>query len=506
MQAASTDSLTKLIPGASHSLSHLSDSELLASTRHLVGKSNQLLAALLVHLAEVEARGVYRTRACSSLYTYCIYELRFSEDAAARRAGAAKLVKRFPALLDAVASGELHLTGLLMLGPHLTPENQIDVLARAKLRTKKELSKLIRALAPLPAVPDRIEPLGPEPAPIADSPTWEEFVQSLGPLTRELAPGMRPRDWANDTLDLGDTELRSTELSPSSGQLTHPPARAADQDLANAPARGGGELSELPPLSGPQLYQMQFTTSEEHIELVERAKALLSRQAPIGLGELHLQAMRMLVTVLEKRKFAAVARSGQPPSPAKQATAHVRPRETASSARAEAIKSRHTTGDAPGPLEASRAGSSKVQNPPRPRRRSRYIPAAERRAVFERDVGRYAYVDERGERCRETHGLEIHHLKAFAKGGEHHAANLALRCTSHNLLAAEQDFGREHVARKRDASRHESLRSVVSSEQHAPPRRFACNAQRVTQPNPALVFTVRALPDPASDGLTRCDE
>jgi len=485
MQAASTDSLTKLIPGASHSLSHLSDSELLASTRHLVGKSNQLLAALLVHLAEVEARGVYRTRACSSLYTYCIYELRFSEDAAARRAGAAKLVKRFPALLDAVASGELHLTGLLMLGPHLTPENQIDVLARAKLRTKKELSKLIRALAPLPAVPDRIEPLGPEPAPIADSPTWEEFVQSLGPLTRELAPGKRPRDWANDTLDLGDTELQSTELSASSGQLTHAPARAADQDLAHAPAsparatdqalahvpaspaRGGGELSELPPLSGPQPYQMQFTTSEEHIELVERAKALLSRQAPSGLGELHLQAMRMLVTVLEKRKFAATARSGQPPSPAKQAAADVWPRETASSARAEASNSRHTTGDAPGPLEASRAGSSKGQNPPRPRRRSRYIPAAERRAVFERDVGRYAYVDERGERCRETHGLEIHHLKAFAKGGEHHAANLALRCTSHNLLAAEQDYGREHVARKRDASRHEPLRSVVSSEQHA---------------------------------------
>jgi len=61
-----------------------------------------LFAALLAHLAEVEARGVHRTRACSSLYTYCIYELRMSEDAAFRRAAAAKLAKRFPALFDGV--------------------------------------------------------------------------------------------------------------------------------------------------------------------------------------------------------------------------------------------------------------------------------------------------------------------------------------------------------------------------------------------------------------------
>src|SRR6188768_2639133 len=90
------DAVTKLVPGGDGGLAHLSDSELLTNTRGLVGKSNQLFAALLAHLAEVEARGLHRTRACASLYTYCIYELRFSEDAAARRAGAAKLVKRFP--------------------------------------------------------------------------------------------------------------------------------------------------------------------------------------------------------------------------------------------------------------------------------------------------------------------------------------------------------------------------------------------------------------------------
>src|SRR6478752_4607685 len=172
---AHRDGIAKLVPGGAASLAQLTDDELLANTRRLVGKTNQLLAALLLHLAEVEARGVHRTRSCASLYTYCIYELRFSEDAAARRSAAARFVKQFPALLDAVADGELHLTGLLMIGPHLTPTNQSEVLGRAKFRTKKELAKLIRELNPLPGVPDFVEPLGPQQAVSRRQPRWGEW-------------------------------------------------------------------------------------------------------------------------------------------------------------------------------------------------------------------------------------------------------------------------------------------------------------------------------------------
>ena len=92
------ETIVRLVPGGELSLSHLADGELLMSTRRLVGASNKLSAQLLLHLAEMETRGIHRTRACASLYTYCIYELRMSEDAAARRSSAARLVKRFPAL------------------------------------------------------------------------------------------------------------------------------------------------------------------------------------------------------------------------------------------------------------------------------------------------------------------------------------------------------------------------------------------------------------------------
>jgi hypothetical protein len=244
---ATAGSVTPLVPGASNSLAHVSNEELLRRTRQLVGKSNQVFAALLEHLAEVEARGLHRTRSCTSLYTYCIYELRFSEDAAARRAGAAKLVKRFPAALDAIAKGELHLTGLLMIGPHLTEANYVDVLARAKFRTKKEIGKLIRSLAPLPDVPDSIEPLRPALPRSLRRPTWEEFVQSFCPPVRELKPGERPSDWANDTSS-ENSPARTATAGEQTGSTTAP---ARVEDLPEVPP-------DLPPVTGPQVYQMQL--------------------------------------------------------------------------------------------------------------------------------------------------------------------------------------------------------------------------------------------------------
>jgi hypothetical protein len=170
---------TNAQPSASPSpyrLDHVSDNDLHASIRRLVGRSNQLLAALLAHLAEVEARGIHRERACASLYTYCVHELRMSEDAAFRRARAARICRQFPVLFAQVAAGEIHLTGILMLGPHLKEENHVEVLARAKYRTKREIAHLVRMLNPLPNVPAVVEPLGPlRVGMCADrNPTWQQ--------------------------------------------------------------------------------------------------------------------------------------------------------------------------------------------------------------------------------------------------------------------------------------------------------------------------------------------
>lgn len=196
-------------------------------------------------------------------------------------------------------------------------------------------------------------------------------------------------------------------------------------------------------MTAPQQYQVQFSTVEEHAQLIERARALLSRErAGMTLGELHLEAMRLLVASLEKRKFAneGPARRSQP--------------------KREAVPE-----DAPRQRGAERDQS--VTEPPRQRgakpkvtkgpssERSRYIPAPERREAYRRDGGRCTYVDAHGERCCETRWLELHHLQPFAPNGPNAAANLTLRWRAHNALAAEEDFGRELIATRRDSQRHE---------------------------------------------------
>src|SRR6187397_2768582 len=186
-------------PESAFRLEHVSDADLLASTRQLVGRSNQLLAALLAHLAEVEGRGIHRLRACASVYTYCIYELRLSEDAASRRVRAAKIARQFPVIFEQIAVGELQLTTLLLLGPHLTEANHLELLALAKHRTKREVLRLVRCLSPEPDVPDRVEPLGPGPIGITlpSTPSWNQFAESYAPSVRELPPGERPKDWVD---------------------------------------------------------------------------------------------------------------------------------------------------------------------------------------------------------------------------------------------------------------------------------------------------------------------
>jgi len=450
--------LTKLTPGGAPGLAQLTDDELLANTRRLVGKSNQLLAALLVHLAEVEARGVHRARRCASLYTYCIYELRFSEDAAARRSAAARLVKQFPALFEAVADGELHLTGLLMIGPHLTPQKHLEVLSRAKFRTKKELGKLLRELNPLPRVPDCIEPLGLSLPRTPRAPTWAEFAASLCPPVRELPAGERPRDWANDGF-----ESAARGETPSEDRETLP--------VGPVPA-------DLLPVTGPQHYQMQFSTVEEHVQLIERAKALLARERPgATLGELHLEAMKTFVASLEKRKFAVTERPRKASRPkARPAKPEQREPTKAPRQRVAAVVDRAEPSEAPRQRVAAVVDRRQPSEAPRqrvaldrresfeaPRRRARYIPAAERREVYQRDCGRCTYLDERGQRCCETRYLEFHHLQPFARQGAHVASNLTLRCRAHNALAAEQDFGPELMAKKCDSCRHEALGAQVDA-------------------------------------------
>jgi hypothetical protein len=178
-----------------------------------------------------------------------------------------------------------------------------------------------------------------------------------------------------------------------------------DEALSTRAGAGAyGQTLPVEPLS-PQRYKVQFTAGEEYVKLVEEAQALLSHSAPRDRGRDSAQKSE--------------------PEP----------------------QSEHQQPDA-------EHGQSQIESE-YPRRRGRHVPAAVRRAVFERDEGRCTYADSSGQRCAETHRLELHHLRAFARGGEHTEENLTLRCHAHNALAAEEDFGRHLIELARGASEYE---------------------------------------------------
>jgi hypothetical protein len=77
--------------------------------------------------------------------------------------------------------------------------------------------------------------------------------------------------------------------------------------------------------------------------------------------------------------------------------------------------------------------------------KSRYIPAAVRRVVRERDGAQCRFVNDEGRRCKEKRGLEFHHHDPFARGGNHDPENVSLKCHPHNMYLAEHDYGKDSV-------------------------------------------------------------
>jgi len=77
--------------------------------------------------------------------------------------------------------------------------------------------------------------------------------------------------------------------------------------------------------------------------------------------------------------------------------------------------------------------------------RSRYIPVDVKHAVTRRNGKQCSYISPDGVRCCERKGLELDHITPFSRGGGNTEDNLRLVCKTHNLMYAEQVFGRERI-------------------------------------------------------------
>src|SRR5689334_2506590 len=96
-------------------IAKLSNEEIVAGLKSFVGEGRRLVAKIVAYLVEVEERRIHLEMACSSLFDFCQRKLGMSEGEAFRRINAARLVRRFPSLLPAIASGRIHLSHLVPL-------------------------------------------------------------------------------------------------------------------------------------------------------------------------------------------------------------------------------------------------------------------------------------------------------------------------------------------------------------------------------------------------------
>jgi hypothetical protein len=372
-----------------HELKSISDDELLRRLAELLRQSRRVEADLVAHIGEVDERRLYAREASPSMFAYCTEVLHLSEAEAYLRIAAARASREHPMLLTMLADGRLHLTGIARLAPHLTRENREALLKRAAHKSKREIEELIAELAPRSDAPAMMRKLPESRGRAGRGPA---LLGQDGPAP---APGLR--------LERVTPGLRPDRVASADSRLTGiaPPVGLCPDRVVAPPASGRARPAVVEPLA-PARYKVQFTASAELHDKLERLRALMRSSVPDGdLAVIIEQAVTEKLERLEARRFART--------------------------------------------EVPRRGLSESDTSPK----ARQIPAAVKRAVYERDEGRCRYVDEQGRRCKARDRLEFHHRRPFGHGGDHSVENICLMCRAHNGYLAELDYGKRAVARHR---------------------------------------------------------
>lgn len=107
-------------------LNELADEELLIETEKLIMDERRLLLDVLQHLREIQKRKLFSEIGYTSLHDYAVRHLKYSDDQAARRIAAMRLITELPALALKVEQGELSLTTMAMAARFFKEEIDID--------------------------------------------------------------------------------------------------------------------------------------------------------------------------------------------------------------------------------------------------------------------------------------------------------------------------------------------------------------------------------------------
>jgi 5-methylcytosine-specific restriction endonuclease McrA len=382
-------------------LTEMSDHELLCEVKRLAEDERDATCRLIASLIELDVRRLYLGEGYSSLFSYCTGALRFSEGSAYNRIEAARIARRFPAVLERLKEGAVTLTTVRLLAPHLTEENHIDLLDAAGRTTRREVEQLIARLHPAPDVPATIRKL-PVPA---------SATRNTG-AAPDASPGFS---------DSQHAPAASTALG---GAVARNTVAVAVPPLSSREVR---HRAVVAPLS-PERYRLQVTISGATQAKLRHAQDLLRHAIPDGdPAQILDRALDLLIARLERQKAGM--------------TTGVRDRSAIQRKRKPSRDDRRSTGPTRDHSEAT-TPESRTRGPGS---NSRYIPAAVRREVWKRDGECCSFVGSDRKKCGERAYLEFHHIVPFAAGGEASVQNLAVRCKRHNGHEAERFFGRQKV-------------------------------------------------------------
>ena len=413
----------------------LSDADLTTTLKKAIAAERRNIAASIACLIEITARDLHTRMGATSLFVYLTRELKMSESSASKRCAAIRAVRDFPEILPLIQSGGLHLSNISLIARHLTGENAVRLIGLAQTETQRGLEKALAVEFPMAAKRDVLRP-------VVCTSQRSTFALRVGDTTR----------FDNRSEDRRDTDENSSDQASESFD-----GGAGESDLGSFALEGAVPQAALG-------VRVHATLDAEAADALE----FLAGEMP---GKSASEILSLAVCELRRRRDAA----RRIPMNLKKVAKYKKPDFETSDREVLARKKKLFEKNTDAKIALIKLGAKKRvdEKCAEPSKASRYIPAALRRAVAQRDGYRCSYVplvtsidgvdgvefndanvngagkmangNSEAKRCEAIHRLEFDHVTPRAYGGQNTVDNLRLLCRAHNNLAAKDVMGKQFI-------------------------------------------------------------
>ncbi|MGE0528840.1 MAG: HNH endonuclease [Bdellovibrionales bacterium] len=354
-------------------------------------------------LQEVERTKLYKRLGCSSLFTYCVQSLGFTEAVAYAFISVARKSLQVNELKVALQEQKLSVSKVHRLVSALTAENAKELLEFAVTHSARELEREVARRNPKAGPADQVRDLSEERVVVRVSMSRKTYEMWLRVQSLEAQRMQAPAS-------LDAALEQALEFYLERKDPVRKAHRKAERTAATAPeTETEGVETAAAIVRAVEIEEAIVTAAESS---TTPAPATESRIEPVVEAVAITDVMTMTNTVApesasQNRGELFTCKVGELPRGDKRPRSGSYPAQRASE-----------------PMAAAAKAQARVP-----------LTAAQRHEVFARDGGRCTHVDARGRRCPEDKWLHIHHIRPISVGGGNDPSNLTLLCSFHHDLA-----------------------------------------------------------------------